>query len=68
MDDWLNESEHYAYDVESAGDTVTAVVIGPHTDIPDTSELATNLSTQLGRTITVEAHFLVREINTSTGE
>ena len=68
VNDWLIDSEHYAYDVEIVGDTVTAVVIGPDTDIIDTSELATDLSAQLGRTITVEALFLVGELSTSTGE
>lgn len=67
VNDWLGDSGYLEYDLDIDGDSVRVVAVGPDTDMPDTSELADDLRVRLGRTITVEAVFLVGEVGTATG-
>ncbi len=67
VDDWLPEDAmHRLVSVDIKGSTVTAVVVGPSTGLPEVTALADTLSDELDKTITVNVSLVVEERLTAT--
>ncbi|MGI9613218.1 MAG: DUF389 domain-containing protein [Acidimicrobiales bacterium] len=68
VDRWLSAVSHHPLDIAIDGDDVTVVVAGPSDDRPDATVLASDLSTEFGRTIAVDVRFVVEDQVTAAGE
>ncbi len=66
--DWVTPAERFTTaQVGIEGDTVTVVVVGPDDGLPAVQPLADDLSTELGRVISVEVRHVVEQRATATG-